>query len=142
LGAWSPSSEDAQHVRLLDPTTGPLLREHRRQARGRHAIQPADQPPRTPALPARAARAGAHVGTLCEAVHRRDGERGVCRILGVLALAKQYGAAVVEDACGAALDLGAADSRFVRRYLERTPGRASSASRGSPARARPPAFLV
>ena len=31
----------------------------------------------------------------------------------------RYGAAVVEDACGAALDLGVADYRFVRRYLER-----------------------
>jgi hypothetical protein len=29
---------DATHVRLLDPTTGQLLREHRRQARRRHAI--------------------------------------------------------------------------------------------------------
>jgi transposase len=111
------------HVRLLDPTTGALLREHRRLARGRHAVHPADQPPRTPpttlALLARAARAGAHVGTLCEAMHRRDGARGVRRILGVLALAKKYGAAVVDDACGAALDLGVADYRFVRRYLER-----------------------
>jgi transposase len=114
---------DEQHVRLLDPTTGLLLREHRRQVRGRHAIHPADQPPRTPpttlALLARAARAGARVGTLCEAIHRRDGAPGVRRILGVLVLAKKYGAAVVEDACGAALDLGVADYRFVRRYLER-----------------------
>src|SRR6266446_6304545 len=39
---------DDRHVRLLDPTTGALLREHRRQARGRHAIHPDDQPPRTP----------------------------------------------------------------------------------------------
>ena len=110
-------------VVAIDPTTGALLREHRRQARGRHAIHPADQPPRTPpttlALLARAARTGAHVGTLCEAVHRRDGERSIRRILGVLALAKRYGAAVVEDACGAALDLGVADYRFVRRFLER-----------------------
>ena len=69
--------------------------------------------------PARAARAGAHIGLLCEAIHRRDGERGVRRILGVLALVKKYGPAVVEDACAAALDLGVADYRFVRRYLER-----------------------
>ena len=64
-------------------------------------------------------RAGARIGALCEAIHRRDDEPGVRRILGVLALAKKYGAAVVEDGCAAALELGVADYRFVRRYLER-----------------------
>ena len=114
---------DEHHVRLLNPTTGELLREHRRQARGRHAIHPDDQPKRTPpttlTLLARAARAGGHIGTLCEAIHHRDGEPGVRRILGVLALAKKYGAGAVEDGCAAALELGVADYRFVRRYLER-----------------------
>src|SRR2546427_78053 len=114
---------DDRHVRLLDPTTGALLREHRRQTRGRHAIHPDDQPPRTPpttlTLLARAARAGDPIGTLCAASHRRDGERGVRRILGVLALVKKHGAAVVADACAAAVELGVADYRFVRRYLER-----------------------
>jgi transposase len=114
---------DDRHVRLLDPTTGALLREHRHHARGRRAIHPDDQPSRTPpttlALLARAARAGEHIGTLCTAIHRRDGEPGVRRILGVLALAKKHGAVVVEDGCAAALALGVADYRFVRRYLER-----------------------
>ena len=114
---------DDRHVRLLDPTTGALLREHRRQTRGRHAIHSDDQPPRTPpttlTLLARAARAGDPIGTLCAAIHRRDGERGVRRILGVLALVKKHGAAVVTDACAAAVELGVADYRFVRRYLER-----------------------
>ena len=114
---------DEQHVRLLDPATGVLLREHRRQPRGRHAIHPADQPARTPpttlTLLARATRAGEHVGTLCTTIHRRDGERGVRRILGVLALVKKYGPAAVAEGCAAALELGVADYRFVRRYLER-----------------------
>jgi hypothetical protein len=43
----------------------------------------------------------------------------VRRILGVLALVKKHGAAVVTDACATALELGVADYRFVRRYLER-----------------------
>ena len=43
------------------------------------------------------------------------------RILGVLALVKKHGPAVVEDACAAALELGVANYRFVRRYLERHP---------------------
>ena len=62
---------------------------------------------------------GDHIGTLCAAIHRRDGAPGVRRILGVLALAKKYGAAVVENGCAVALELGVADYRFVRRYLER-----------------------
>jgi len=116
---------DDRHVRLLDPTTGQLLREHRRQPPGRHAIQPADQPTRTPpttrTVLARATRAGTHIGPLCAAIHGRDGERGVRRILGVLALAKKHGPAVVDAACAAALELGVADYRFVRRYLDRHP---------------------
>jgi len=116
---------DGGHVRLLHPTTGELLREHRRQAPGRHTIRPEDRPPRTPpttlTLLARAARAGTHVGTRCQAIHRHDGEPGVRRILGVLTLAKKYGAAAVDDACAAALELNVATYRFVRRYLERHP---------------------
>jgi hypothetical protein len=115
---------DATHVRLLDPRTGQLLREHRRHARrGRHAIHPDDRPARTPlstlTLLAQATRAGGHIGPLCAAIHRREGEAGVRRVLGVLALAKKYGPAVADEACAAALELGVADYRFVRRYLER-----------------------
>ena len=43
------------------------------------------------------------------------------RILGVLSLAKKFGTAAVEDACAAALEMGAHEYRFVRRYLERDP---------------------
>ena len=114
---------DEHHVRLLDPTTGMLLREHRRQPRGRRAMVPDDQPARTPpstlALLTRAVRADAAIGALCTAIHRRDGVRGIRRILGVLALVKQYGPVVVADACATALELGVADYRFVRRYLQR-----------------------
>ncbi len=79
---------DGIHVRLLDPATGMLLREHRCQAPGRRASAPEDRPARTPpttlTLLAQAARAGTHIGTLCTAIHRHDGEAGVRRILGVL----------------------------------------------------------
>lgn len=47
--------------------------------------------------------------------------RGWLRILGVLALAKQYGAAAADDAAKAALELQAPSYRFLRRYLERRP---------------------
>src|SRR6266571_4068956 len=48
IGHALPVQWDGGHVRLLHPTTGELLREHRRQAPGRHTIRPEDRPPRTP----------------------------------------------------------------------------------------------
>jgi len=69
----------------------------------------------------RASRAGANIGTLCDAIHRHQGEVGVRRILGVLSLAKKFGVAAVDDACSAALEMGVQEYRFVRRYLERCP---------------------
>ena len=116
---------DGVHVRLLDLTTGTLLREHRRQAPGHRATSPADPPTRTPpttlTLLGQATRAGVHTGTLCAAIHRQDGEAGVRRILGVLSLVKKHGPATVDDACAAALACALPTYRFVRRYLERHP---------------------
>ena len=54
-------------------------------------------------------------------IHQRQGEAGLRRIMGLLALAKKYGCAATEEACAAALELRAAEYRFVRRYLERSP---------------------
>jgi hypothetical protein len=116
---------DQLFVRLLDPKTGQLLREHVRQKRGWYRIKPEDHSKRTPLRTSqllwRAGRAGAHIGALCEAIHRQQGEVGVRRILGVLSLAKKYGAAAVDEACAAALEMGVQEYRFVRRYLERCP---------------------
>jgi transposase len=116
---------DDLFVRLLDPKTGQLLREHVRQKRGWYRIKEEDHPKRTPLRTSqllwRAGRAGSHTGALCEAIHRQQGEVGVRRILGVLSLAKKYGAAAVDQACAAALDMGVQEYRFVRRYLERHP---------------------
>jgi transposase len=112
-------------VRLLNPTTGQLLREHVRGPRGWHRIADADRPRRTPpktmALLEAAMRVGPSVSTICDHIHRHEGEAGVRRILGVLALAKKHGPAVIEDAATAALDLGVPTYRFLRRYLERRP---------------------
>jgi transposase len=116
---------DVRHVRLLNPTTGQLLREHLRQARGGHRIQDQDRPTHTPLstqqLLSRADHAGVQIGALCRGLHREYGERAVRRILGVLSLAKKHGAASVDDACAAALEVGSCEYRFVRRYLERQP---------------------
>ena len=116
---------DELYVRLLDPKTSQLLREHVRQKRGWYRIKEEDHPKRTPLRTSqllwRAGRAGAHIGALCDAIHRQQGEVGVRRILGVLSLAKKYGTAAVDEACAAALDMGVQEYRFVRRYLERCP---------------------
>jgi transposase len=113
------------YVRLLDPKTGQLLREHFRQKRGAHAIQERDRSPRTPLrtqqLLWRAEKAGANIGQLCRVLHDRQGEPAIRRILGVLSLAKKQGVAAVEQACATALEMGVPDYRFVRRYLERGP---------------------
>jgi transposase len=116
---------DAMFVRLLDPRTGELLREHLSGKRGGHRIRDADRPRRTPPqllqLLARAHKAGANIGAVCDAIHARQGELGMRRIQGVLQLVKQYGSAASDDACVAALELRVPEYRFVRRYLERSP---------------------
>lgn len=113
------------HVRLLDPKTGQLLREHVRAPRGWHRIEDADRPTRTPpktlALLDVALRIGPSVSAICDHIHRHEGDAGVRRLLGVLALAKKHGPAVIEDAAKAALDLGVPTYRFLRRYLDRRP---------------------
>src|ERR1700681_4422760 len=116
---------DARNVRLLDPRTGQLLREHLRHARGGHRIKDEDRPKQTPLstqqLLGRADRAGAKIGALCRGMHQVNGQIAVRHILGVLSLAKKYGGATVDDACAAALEVGVCQYRFVRRYLERRP---------------------
>jgi transposase len=116
---------DTMFVRLLDPRTGVLLREHLSGKRGAHRIRDRDRPRHTPPqllqLLARAHKAGSNVGAVCDAIHARQGELGMRRILGVLQLVKQYGGAACDGACAAALELRVPEYRFVRRYLERSP---------------------
>jgi hypothetical protein len=67
----------------------------------------------------RAEHVGTQTGKLCQLIYQRQAETGIRRILGVLSLIKKYGAAAV--ACAVAMDIGVAEHRFVRRYLERRP---------------------
>jgi len=113
------------YVRLLDPDTGQLLREHSHRKPGIHSIKPEDQPKQTPPstvqLLARAGRAGANIGQLCRTLHQQQGQVAVRRIQGVLSCIKKFGRTAVEQACTAALEIGVPDYRFVRRYLEHSP---------------------
>ena len=69
---------DSMFVRLLDPKTGELLREHLAGKRGGHRIRDADRPGRTPLkllqLLARAHKAGTNIGAVCDAIHGRQGD--------------------------------------------------------------------
>ena len=118
---------DGRSVRVLDPRTGQLLREHLRQQRGDYRIpdedRPAKMPRTTQQLLTRCARIGAHVGALAEHMYRQDGVVSIRRILGLLSLARKHGAALTDDGCAAALEIGPPDNpyRFVRRWLERRP---------------------
>lgn len=113
---------DGRVVRILDPLTGVLMREHLHQQRGSRRIRTEDKPTRTPPtteeLLARSGNVGRSIGVLCRGIHAQDGELGVRNILGVLALAKKYGPAPTNEACTAAIDIGVPTYRFVRRYLE------------------------
>jgi transposase len=92
---------DAMFVRLLDPRTGVLLREHLSGKRGGHRIRDADRPRRTPPgllqLLARAHKAGPNIGAVCDAIHLRQAETGIRRIMGMLSLAKKYGSAACDE---------------------------------------------
>jgi transposase len=116
---------DGRVVRVLDPRSNQLLREHLRQQRGQHRIPEEDKPAKTPRttaqLLARCAKIGPHIGTLAERMYERGGQTEIRRILGITSLARQHGAALTDDACAAALDSGipANPYRFVRLWLER-----------------------
>lgn len=125
IGRELSAQWDGRVVRLLDLRTGELLREHRAQQRGRHRTHDADKPARTPSstesVLLRARASGRHTGMLAAEIHRREGEAGVRRILGLLGLAKKHGPVAVDDAAAMALSVCAPSYRFVRRYLEARP---------------------
>jgi transposase len=116
---------DSLFVRILNPKTGKLMREHVIQKRGLHRIQDQDRSPRTP-LPVqqllrRTEHAGSHIATFCHALHRNQGQIAVRRIQGVLALAKKFGPSAVDKACAVALEMRVHEYRFVKHYLEHCP---------------------
>ena len=114
---------DALHVRLLDPNTGQLLREHLRQKRGRHRIKDEDRPKKTPLgtvqLLARAERPDRTSALFARRSSSARPRPPSAASRACFPSSRKYGAARVEEACAAALEMQAYDYRFVRRYLER-----------------------
>ena len=113
---------DERHVRLLDPKTGALLREHLAADPGRHRMRAEDQPARTPhgvtAVLVRAHGIGAAAGAIADAIYAADHIKGVRRVLGLCGLAKKHGALIVERAAQVALDAGALTYRAVKACLD------------------------
>jgi hypothetical protein len=116
---------DDLYVRILNPRTGELLREHVRQAAGRHRIHRDDESPRRPPaaerLLRRAHNAGEEVGKVCERIIAQCGQTGIRSIQGVLSLVKRFGRESVSRACKVALECDRPTYRFVRRYLDHMP---------------------
>jgi hypothetical protein len=116
---------DSLFVRLLDPKTGQLMREHLRQKRGQHGFDQRDRSPRTPLrvhqLLWRCERASPHIGTFCRALHQCQGPVAVRRIQGVLALAKKFGTPAVDKACALALEMRVHQYSFLKHYLQHCP---------------------
>jgi len=116
---------DQLFVRILDPKTGELLREHLRQKPGHYRVDARDRSPKTPAgvlhLLQRARSFGKHIGRVCELIEQRRDQYSARHILGVLGLVKKRGFNTVDDCCRTALEAGYANYRIVRTLVDRTP---------------------
>jgi len=116
---------DGVHVRIIDPKSGLLLRELDKQKPGRARILPEDRPKSTPPttlkLLNRADVASKSIGLVCRRIHAVEGELGIKRVLGVLSLAKKYGAHRAEKACALALEVGVPSYHFIKKYFDKQP---------------------
>lgn len=124
IGRSVKVQSDEHVVRIIDPRSGQLLREHLRQERGKHRIPEEDKPAKMPhttgQLLARCAKIGPHIGALAQRMYERGGQTEIRRILGITSQARQHGAALTDDACAAALEFGVPENpyRFVCRWLK------------------------
>ena len=134
--AASRCSGTRSHVRLLDPKTGQLLREHLRSSRAAAIASTTRIGPRArraatlQLLAPRAHAPATHIGTLCEPIHQtRRRARRAPHPRRALAGQEARPRAPSTTRAQAALELGAPTYRFVRRYLERRPPRRSRCGR-------------
>ena len=114
---------DSRCVRIIDPQSGQLLREHLRTKDGFFRVDPKDRSPRTPPqieqLLNRARAAGKHIGVLCERIEQQRHQYGARQILGILALVKKRGFAAIDNCCRIALEVDVANYRIVARLADR-----------------------
>ena len=112
-------------VRILDPKTHQLLREHAATGKGQRRIVEADLPKQTPPkvldLVARIARFGPSCAIFARAVENERGVLATRTLFGVLDLARRYGPESLERACTLAVVADAWRLRFLRTYLAHHP---------------------
>ena len=129
---------DGLHVRLINPKTGELLREHVRTRRGFHRIEEADRPARTPQTTQDAA---------SSRTHGRHQHRRALRADSTALRARRVsdGSSECSPSPGSTAHLPSTTQqprlsssarrryRFVRTYLERRPSAAPDAASSGPA---------
>lgn len=114
-------------IRIIDPRTHQLLREHAVTGKGQRRIIEADLPKQTPPRVLDLVERIAHFGPSCAIFARAvENERGVLAartLFGVLDLAYRYGPEVLERACTFAVAAQTWRLRFLRAYLAHHPAK-------------------
>jgi transposase len=112
-------------IRIIDPKTHQLLREHAVTGKGQRRIIEADLPKQSPPkllnLVDRIAQIGPSCGIFARAVENQRGVMAARTLFGVLDLARRYGPIPLESACALAVTAQAWRLRFLRAYLDRHP---------------------
>jgi hypothetical protein len=108
-------------VRLIDPKTQQLVREHAVTGKGQRRIVDAYLPKQTPLrvekLAARIAGAGPGCAAFAQRLVDDRGAIALRALYGMLDLLRRYDAAAVDRACSFAASSGIASLKFVRTYL-------------------------
>lgn len=108
-------------IRLIDPATQQLIREHAVIGRGQRRTVAADLPKQTPMkvldLVAKMAHFGPACGAFARAVENERGALAARTLFGLLDLVRRYGPDAVEQACVLAVAAGTWRIRFLRTYL-------------------------
>jgi transposase len=112
-------------IRIIDPKTHQLLREHAVTGKGQRRIieayLPKQTPPRVLDLVARIAHFGPSCAIFARAVENERGVLAMRTLFGVINLALSHGPQALERACTFAVAAGAWRLRFLRTYLAHHP---------------------
>jgi len=114
---------DATRVRVIDPVSGQLLREHHRMIHGKYSPSlevHKKTPPQALAVLAQMQRLGPSTGEFCKRLHEAEADRAMGRILGIRSMCKKHTPERVEIACTLALEHGLIRYGFIKAYLNKT----------------------
>jgi transposase len=108
-------------IRIIDPKTQQLVREHAVTGKGQRRIIDAYLPKQTPVkveqLAARIAGAGPGCAAFAQKLVEERGALALRALYGMLDLLRRYEAAAVDQACAFAAASGIASFKFLRTYL-------------------------